>query len=836
MRCSPLPSFCSRLFILLISVFVVSLPAQNLNFAAPVRYSPGGNGPNVVAMADLNGDGKLDIVVGNWCANNTVPCPGSSVGVLLGNGDGTFKPGVAYASGGVYLPFVAIGDLNGDGKPDIVAANCGNALNNHCIGAGGNLGVLFGNGDGTFQPAVTIPLGGGGYGAIAVSIADVNGDGKPDLIAAGDCANGGCGGVLLGNGDGTFQPEMPFITGGLIVFAMVVGDVNGDGKPDVVVGHQCTTQICHASNIGVLLGNGDGTFQTPTLPDAGGIYPDSIVLADLNGDGKPDIVVANSSTSITINQGDVAILLGNGDGTFQTAVAYPASEFGAATVDVADVDGDGKPDVVVVNCSAVSGNCNGGGGNVGVLIGNGDGTVQPVVTFPPGGNTPFGMALGDVNGDGKPDIVVGNCSSNVCGQMAGAVAVLLNTSLAPTATALTSSSSTSIFGQAVTFSATVTAQGFSRTPTGTVNFLDGTTSIGSSSLISGVATLTTSTLAVGTHSITATYSGDTNFAASTSPVVNQLVQGAVVQISPTTSLSFGNQAVGTLSAAQSVTLTNSGNIALTLAIAITGTNSGDFLQSNTCGTSVAAGGSCSIMVAFKPLAAGARTAAVTITDNASNSPQSVSLTGTGVQAAVTLSPGSLTFPPQTVNTTSTPQIVTLTNSGLGVLKITKAAITGPFSFTTTCGATLNAGSSCTLTVAFKPTTTGALTGSIAITDNAPLSPQTIALNGTGTSVRFAPASLTFSSQTVGTTSARKIITLTNLGSVALNIASIAVTGTNLGDFAEVNNCPASVAAGASCSIGVTFTPSATGTRSAAVTVTDDGGGGSQQVQLTGTGS
>jgi hypothetical protein len=310
----------------------------------------------------------------------------------------------------------------------------------------------------------------------------------------------------------------------------------------------------------------------------------------------------------------------------------------------------------------------------------------------------------------------------------------------------------------------------------------------------------------------------------------------VVQISPTTSLSFGNQAVGTLSAAQSVTLTNSGNIALTLAIAITGTNSGDFLQSNTCGTSVAAGGSCSIMVAFKPLAAGARTAAVTITDNASNSPQSVSLTGTGVQAAVTLSPGSLAFPPQTVNTTSTPQIVTLTNSGLGVLKITKAAITGPFSFTTTCGATLNAGSSCTLTVAFKPTTTGALTGSIAITDNAPLSPQTIALSGNGTSVRFAPASLTFSSQTVGTTSARKIITLTNLGSVALNIASIAVTGTNLGDFAEVNNCPASVAAGASCSIGVTFTPSATGTRSAAVTVTDDGGGGSQQVQLTGTGS
>ena len=242
------------------------------------------------------------------------------------------------------------------------------------------------------------------------------------------------------------------------------------------------------------------------------------------------------------------------------------------------------------------------------------------------------------------------------------------------------------------------------------------------------------------------------------------------------------------------------------------------------------------MVAFKPLAAGARTAAVTITDNASNSPQSVSLAGTGVGAMVTFSPGSLTFPAQTISTTSTPQVVTLTNSGLTVLKITKAAITGPFAFTSTCSATVNPGGSCTLTVAFKPTTVGPLTGSIAITDNAPLSPQTLALSGTGTSVKLAPASLNFGNQTVGTTSARKIVTLTNLGSVALNISGITVTGTNLSDFAEVNNCGASIAAGASCSIAVTFTPSATGARSAAVTVTDDGGGGSQQVQLTGTGS
>jgi phosphatidylethanolamine-binding protein (PEBP) family uncharacterized protein len=314
------------------------------------------------------------------------------------------------------------------------------------------------------------------------------------------------------------------------------------------------------------------------------------------------------------------------------------------------------------------------------------------------------------------------------------------------------------------------------------------------------------------------------------------VQGAIVQISPTTSLNFGNQTVGVVSSPQSVTLMNTGNIALTVSIGVTGTNSGDFAQSNTCGVSVAAGGSCSITVTFKPLATGTRSAAVTITDNAQNSPQAVSLTGVGVQGAVTLSPTSLTFPTQVIFTTSTAQTVTLTNSGLGVLKITKGTITGPFSYSSNCGTSVNPGNSCTLTVVFKPTTIGALTGSISITDNAPLSPQTIALSGTGTSVKFTPAGLNFGNQAVGTTSLRKIITLSNKGSVALNVSGITITGTNATDFAQVNNCGTSVAAGASCSIAVTFTPTATGARSAAVTVSDNGGGGSQQVQLTGTGS
>jgi Bacterial Ig-like domain (group 3)/FG-GAP-like repeat/Abnormal spindle-like microcephaly-assoc'd, ASPM-SPD-2-Hydin len=831
-RLSFLPFAYPCLFVLFIAQHLGASTAQ-LNFAPPVRYSPGGNGPNSVAIADLNGDGKLDIVVSNWCINNTVPCPSGAVAVLLGNGDGTFRAPTTYSSGGVYGTDVAIGDLNGDGKPDIVVVNCGNAANNHCIGVGGNAGILFGNGDGTFQPVISMPLGGGGFGAIAVAIADINADGKLDVIVAGDCTSGGCGGVLLGNGDGTFQPEIPFSSAGLIAFSLAIGDLNGDGKLDAVIGNQCATQACQGSTVGVSLGNGDGTFQPAVAYNSGGIYPDGVAIADISGDGKADLVVANSSTSTTINQGDVGVLIGNGDGTFQPVVAYPASEFGAAAIKVADMDGDGKPDVVVVNCSATSGNCNGGGGNVGVLLGNGDGTLKPVVTFPPGGNTPFAVGVADLNGDSRPDIVVGNCNSNVCGNAPGSVAVLLNTSLAPTTTTLTSSLNPSNFGQSVTFTATATGEGFKVTPTGTVTFFDSTTNLGSSNLnASAQATLSTSTLTVGTHSITATYNGDSNYASSTSSAVNQLVQGSIAQLSPT-SLNFGNVTVGFASTAQVVTLTNTGNIAM--AITSIGTN-GDFAQANNCGASLSAGSSCSISVTFKPTTTGTRSGSLSITDNAPNSPQTVSLTGNGVLPTVTLSPTSLTFPTQLVGTTSKAQTVTLTNTGLGILKITKGAIKGPFSETTNCGTTVNPGGSCTISVTFKPTKIGPASGSITITDNAPSSPQTISLQGTGTNVQLTPVSLNFGNQTVGSTSARKIITLTNKGTVTLSISGIMITGTNAGDFAEVNNCGTSVLPAASCSIAVTFTPTATGARSADVSVSDNGGGSPQQVGLTGTGT
>jgi len=402
-------------------------PSSGLSFATAVPNSSGGSGPNSVTIAtDLNGDGKPDLVAANWCTNSN--CTNSSVGVLLGNGDGTFQAANAFDSGGLYADSVAVADLNGDGHLDIVVANCG-SVSTICTGAMGNVGVLLGNGDGTFQPAVNYALSGGGYGATSVAIADL-GNGKLDLVLAGGCAGGGCVNVLLGVGDGTFQTAVSYSSGGFSPLAVAVGNL-GNGHPDVVVTNQCTDNTCVDSSVAVLLGDGTGALQTAVPYAPGGIYTDAVAIVDVNGDHKPDLVVANSSTSHTVDDGNVGVLLGNGDGTFQAVVTYLSGAFGAASVAVVDVNGDGKLDVVVANCSGSNSAClppYPPNGSVGVLLGKGDGTFQTAVTFPTAGNAPFGVAVGDLNGDGKPDIVVGNCISNNCAVAPGTLGVLINNS------------------------------------------------------------------------------------------------------------------------------------------------------------------------------------------------------------------------------------------------------------------------------------------------------------------------------------------------------------------------------------------------------------------------
>ena len=794
-------------------------PQQDgLNFAPAVTYNSGGLDTESVVAADVNADGKPDLVVAEDANSQEI----GVAGVLLNNGDGTFQPAAIYASG-AYAPFsVAVADVNGDGKPDLIVLN---QSDSNCVT--GSVGVLLGNGDGTFQPAVTYCSGGaGGDDATSIAVADVNGDSKPDLVVLNsyDLV------VLLGNGDGTFQT--PIVAGGAVgnnASSLTVADVNGDGKPDVLVA-SCEDSFCSTENIVyVNFGKGDGTFSGEGIYETGGwggfggAY--SVAVADLNDDGKPDLMVANfCAHSRCSDGGSVGVLLGNGDGTFQTVQPYGSGGADAWSVAAADLNGDGKLDVVVAS------------GGVSVLLGNGDGTFQTAVAYGSGGSFPNSVAIGDLNGDGKPDVAV---AERLCDGCKSAVGVLINISVTPTSSALSSSQNPSSFGQSVSLIATVTPQFGEGVPTGLVSFFDGGTNIGNSDLnAAGVATLMISTLSVGTHTITATYNGDTNFAPSTSPVLYQVVQGAVALLSPT-GLNFGNQTVGIPSGPQMVALQNTGNINLAItAIQITGQNAGDFSQKNNCPASLPPNNSCQVNVTFKPTAAGIRNASLSVTDNAPGSPQSAPLTGIGVLPAVMFSPSSLTFAPTVVYTTSPPQKLTLTNTGLGILEIKNADISPHFGVTTNCLKTLASGSSCTAEVTFKPTMKGPISGSISITDNAPGSPQQVPLSGTGTFVELTPSSLNFGNQPVNSTSVPKVITLVNKGNGTLDFTGtgITISGADPGDFAQTNSCGTSLASGAHCYIKVTFTPSQQGKRTADVSVSDDGGGSPQVVPLSGTGT
>jgi hypothetical protein len=540
------------------------------SYAPFVGYSPGGN--IGVLVADFNQDGIPDLLV--WAEGTYVFNGNNYLGVLLGKGDGTYQnvAGYNFDTNAISPSGIAVGDVNGDGYPDVIVADAQTSRIYVLLNDGNSSGHLgwqhtYQFPTFSFNGSVQLPVG----PVTGIAIGDVNGDGKPDLAitlatygdpntAPVDFENAGVFGVMLGNGDGSFQMtgSAPWVTSypsGFYAEArwqpepIELVDTRGNGRLDVVVTDENHGGAC------VSLNNGDGTFASPAC--YGSPAGQSVAVGDFNGDGKPDLVATSWYTA----NGSSVELLGNGDGTFHNGANLPS---GISSAAVGDLNGDGKLDLVLTTNST-----SGGPATVQILYGKGDGTFGTSTALNAGANGAIlnSSAVADLNGDGVPDIV-GADPAGTANVMLGSVAKTATatatgispvgpvtnadavkasyegddlysgsasgtTSLTPqpvpTTLALQSNLSSVTVGSQVTLTATLSpasSQGYSSNGE-SITFYNNGNSIGTAALTNGVATLKPHLNVVQSASLTASYAGDSNFnSSSTSSAVSVTVQKA----------------------------------------------------------------------------------------------------------------------------------------------------------------------------------------------------------------------------------------------------------------------------------------------------------------------
>lgn len=363
----------------------VMLNKKDGTFASPKAVYQTNGIPQAVAVADMNHDGILDIVSVSPSTND--------VSVLLGIGNGLFHAETASGNGtaapnypvGTQPVYLTLADLNGDGFPDVVTADY----------QGGTVSVLLNRGNGTFKKVTSYAVG---RGPDCVEVADMNGDGIPDIVVVNSSDDTLM--VLYGKGDGTFSKKvnttlLGFLPQQATFQSIAVADVNHDGHPDVVVTDTGST----ASTFQVFLGKAGGGFEHPERFNTD-LNPRYIRIADVDGDGNPDIIVSNLG-ALTVR-----VFFGNGAGRFHNPKSYPApginGEVELQGFAVGDVDNDGKPEIVTVNPSSLA---------VKVLENNGSGSFNPPGTHTTG-DTPSAVATGDLNGDGHADVVVADAGDN----------------------------------------------------------------------------------------------------------------------------------------------------------------------------------------------------------------------------------------------------------------------------------------------------------------------------------------------------------------------------------------------------------------------------------------
>ncbi len=783
------------------SVFFVALSAALLwpldaaaqltaaSFSPPTWYGAGANSTYSVAVGDLNGDGFPDLVTSSQrLIQGTDHHTG--VFVFINNGNGTFQSPAGYPTDGYAAnPWesVAIADVDGDGKPDLVVLNSALIC---CTPVGfPSVSMLRGNGDGTFQTAVSYPLS--IYPDTQVlptklTVADVNGDGKADVLVSNSINHtnlfginqfrGGVS-VLVNNGDGTFASAVLYDSGGYHnAAAVIAADVNGDGFIDILATNTCSTAAVNPGNgsacfdvnlghfvpgaIGVLLGNGNGTFQTAVTYASGGITPGSLAAVDLNRDGSPDLLVTNAAC-FSCGGTSTAVLIANGNGSFQTPVIYSNGAFALGPVWVAagDVDGDGLDDVAVLSGCGAGGNC---AGALSLLLGNGDGTLEPATVYlwesAALGISPNTLVLADLNKDAKPDVVVATWNS---------VGFMLNqTPRSATITTLLSEPNPSGEGLAMTLTATVSSAA-PGVPTGTVTFREGATILGNAPLVNAEATLSFSGLSLGSHDLVASYSSDSAFRASESAPLAQVVVEALrsLTVSPA-SVIGGVKPKGTVTLNGRAPL---GGVVVTLSSAdpaatvpasvkiAAGASSASFTITTTPVSTTA--GPFDISASYRgvtrsaPLTVRAATTSkltvtpasvvggasaqgtVTLTGRAPAGGASVALASANPSATVA---GSVIVPPGSTSATFT------------VATILVATTQGPFNISATYNGvtrsdTLIVKAPAVLSVLLNPTTVAGgspSTGTVTLTGPAPSGGMTVTLNSSKIGVATVPLSLT----------------------------------------------------------------------------------------------
>jgi len=644
-----------------------------------VTYTPGGPGGASATLqvtdnaldspqtVSLTGSGAVPAPLINQPLVPASIAPGGPDFILAVAGTG-FAPGATvnwngtalmttYVSSEKLQASVPAANIASRGSAAITVANPGTALVSNAI----LLPIM------PFLPALAFADSPGSPIAVetnpqSVVVGDFRGIGRTDLAVANVVSDNVT--ILLSNGDGTFTKgaSSPILVGTFPV-SIAAGDFNGDGKLDLV------TANAASENLTILLGNGNGTFTPLAESPATGIEPLQVVAGDFNGDGKLDLAVAIGSSN------GVQILLGNGDGTFTPVPAVSATGSAPVAMAVGDFNGDGKLDLAVANEYSHS---------VTILLGNGDGTFTAAASAAVG-TYPMAIAADDFNGDGKLDLAVANMGDNN-------LTILLGNgdgTFRATASPATEVGPTGI--------GVGDFNGDGKLDLAVINTISDNVSI----LVgNGDGTFTPSAsiprtgqspeqIAVGD------FNGDgqldlvtANYGTNNISVLLQQQPALWVSVLPAT-LNFGNQNVGTSSVGQSITLSNFGTTALTIDnIGIGGTNPGDFAQTNTCGSSVAAGGSCTITVTFKPTASGARSASVSVSDNAFGSPQTAPLSGTGevITPTVTVTPGA-----SGISTTQGLSVTVAVSGGTGNPKPTGSVTLSSGSYSS-AATTLNSGS------------------------------------------------------------------------------------------------------------------------------------------------